>query len=598
MDPWLNQMLAALSTQGQGNPQLQDLQDMPEPASMEQIKQGVGGAVAGIPGGARDMFESVSALGSMAQGTPYPIAAQQLEEGMAAPGGTDWFGEQMGMDPQSAEFMAGSMVSPDPFGKIGAGVGLAMGAIGKMGKKGDEIVDALMGATKYQAADYVAKPTKGHKNMFTEAQHEARAAMGDKDAAQVDLFNPDEFEGQVYLSDDGMSGFSMTKEGYVGHVFRHPDAPKNGALSAAMTKARADGAKNLEAFDTYLVDQYKKSGAVETERHGWDPQYATEEIAEALGEDSPDFVEMDIGGVFPERKHSELVGPAPQASFLRKRMTPGGKEIQRPKSLDAVITPENKERIMGLVQKGIERGGDKWYHTGGIKDAFIEQLGPEEGTRRFDMFMDYGAALSPRSKVEQQLKRASVMMKRELEGEDVSTLSHEMFPEGYGHMATQTAQKPAMERLAATGAVGDPTEQPKIASYAANQKGNYAPLTADTHNFEILSGMKRSPSANEYAFIEDWQREIAHEMDLDPAEFQAALWVGADEITGVADSRNLTAAMNQRIAATAEKHGISEEEALEKFIEGEVLLNMLMGTGAGGAAGSMFYGNDEVAGMA
>lgn len=594
-------MMGALAAGGQGNPTLQDLQDLPDPATMEQLKQGIGGNIAGTPGGVRDLATTAIAGQSMAQGVPYPVAMAEMERGMAAPGGTDWLGEQMGLDPSRPEFQIGSMTSLDPFGKVAGGLSLAMAGIGKIGKGGkasDEIVDALMDVPM-KAKEYSGKATKTAKAQFAEAQNDARMSMSGKDAAQVDAFDPETFQGKVYLADDGMSGFTMTDEGYVGHLFNHPDATRRGAAGAALTKARADGAKNLEAFDTYLVDTYKKQGAVETARHGYDPEYATEEIIEALGEEAPDFVEMDIGGVFPERKHSSLVGPAPQASFLRKRQTPGGKPINMPKSLETVFTEENKKRIKGLVERGIERGGDKWYHTGGIKDAFVKQLGPEEGSRRFDLFMDYGAALSPRSKVESQLKRASVLMKKHLEGDEVSTISHEDFPEGYGHMATNTAQRPAIERLFETGAVGDPIDQPKISAYAANQKGNYAPLTADTHNFEILSGMKRSPSANEYAFVEDWQREIADEMGLDPAEFQAALWVGADEITGVADSRNLTAAMNQRIAATAEKHGISEEEALEKFIEGEVLLNQLLPAlmGGGAAGGAMFYGDEDVAGM-
>jgi hypothetical protein len=86
-------------------------------------------------------------------------------------------------------------------------------------------------------------------------------------------------------------------------------------------------------------------------------------------------------------------------------------------------------------------------------------------------------------------------------------------------------------------------------------------------------------------------------MGLDPAEFQAALWVGADDITGVADSRNLTAAMNQRIANTAKEQDLTEEEAMRQFIQGKILLNQLVpgAVGAGGVmgAGSMFYGGED-----
>lgn len=305
---------------------------------------------------------------------------------------------------------------------------------------------------------------------------------------------------------------------------------------------------------------------------------ATDEIADA------------VEGFFPERKHSELFGPIDQTPLPRKRETPTGKPIKRPASLDPILTDENKDRLKLLFEKGRAVGGDRWYHTGGIRDAFIEQLGVEEGMRRFDMFMDLGAAVSPRSKVEQQLKRASVLMKRQLEGEKIAPLEHEMFPKGYGHMATRSAHSPAVERLVETGLVGDPQKQPKISSYAENQRGNYQPLTADTHNFEIISGMKRSPTDNEYAFIEDWQREIAEELGVDPAEFQAGLWVGAADITGVANPENLTAAMNRRIAKTAEVLGVSQEEAARRFIAGDEVLRAMVGTVGAGALGAGMFG--------
>lgn len=362
-----------------------------------------------------------------------------------------------------------------------------------------------------------------------------------------------------------------------------------------MTKARAEGGTELDAFDTYLVDQYKKQGAVETGRAGWNPDYATAEIIDALGQKEPDFVSMNIGGYFPERKFSEILGPRPQEALPRKTHTPTGKEVQMPKSLKqgGYFDEDNKKRIFELVDKGLERGGDKWYHLGGVLDAFVDHQGVDEGLRNFDEFMNFSSALSPRSKVAQELKRASVLRYMKKRGQDVSDITKIDWPKGYGHLANKTAHAPAVKRIEETGAIGSGVEQPKISSYAENRMGNYQPMTIDSHNNKILTGREGSPSANEYPFLERGQTEWAEELGLDPAEYQSALWVGADDITGVADSRNMTAAINQRIAKTAEETGLSEEEVAKKFMDADIILRMLMGgVGTGAVAGGMMMNNE------
>ena len=124
---------------------------------------------------------------------------------------------------------------------------------------------------------------------------------------------------------------------------------------------------------------------------------------------------------------------------------------------------------------------------------------------------------------------------------------------------------------------GDPVKQPKIATYPENLKGNYAPLTADTHHNQLVTGRKdKSPSAAEYPYLEKRGFVIAESLGLQPAEYQAALWVGGKDITGVADARNMTSAMNQRIAKTAEVLDLPEQEVLVRFMNGDTKLYGIM----------------------
>ena len=552
---------------------------------------GLGGA---LSGGAKGGAQNVEALRNA---LTYQPRTEEGADYLGAVGeGIEWVGDKLSEAPgaQSAQGAWEGFTNASP----AAGAGLAAVA---------GVLDPTRGATRktktaartaqalrhtrpdlptIKAAEF--KPLKGGATAYRKQLEQARALMGDQDRLQVDPL-PDDFKGRVFTTDDGMQGFAITDEGTVTNLFRNPEAGAAGTMDAALTKARAEGAKNLEAFDTYLAEGYKKRGAVERDRSGFDPQYAPEGWDPAtMGE--PDYVAMDIGGYVPERKHSELAGPREQKP-LERYAAPRGE----PKRTASMFRGGNVPRLNAYVDKGVAQGAEKWYHLGGLKDRFIEELGPEKGGAAFDRFMDMTAALSPRSKVDQNLKRASVLYQREMQGQPISPLTHEMFPPGYGHLATTSAHAPAIKRLVETGAVGNSVDQPKIASFAENLKGNYEPLTSDTHNVQILSGQARSPTKAEYPFLESRQKTLGERRDLQPAEWQSALWTGAGDVTGVADVRNMTAAMNQRIAKTAEKLGISEQEAFREFAKGNTkLYQMLLATALGGGA---YAASDEEAAL-
>lgn len=436
----------------------------------------------------------------------------------------------------------------------------------------------------------------GAKKSFSAALENARAAMTEADAAQVSPM-PAGYKGRVFMTEDGMAGFAINAEtGTLEHLFRHPDAKASGVMGAALTKARAAGAKNLEAFDTYLVDGYIGRGAVETNRFTWSDEETGPQLAAALPQ-KPDYVQMDIGGVIPEREFSEALGDRGQSQ-------PGRYDPARgvPDEVKDYFKGGRVARLKRLAEQGKKEGGDRWYWLGGLLDKFIEELGPELGAERFDLFMDLNAAMSPRSPVAQQIKRASVLYQRAVQGKDIKNMRNapsdkwrykdengktqivdlgpyvaakDQFPAGSGTMA-HNIQMQQVRRLVDKGQVGSTVDQPKIATFAQNLKGNYAGVTIDAHNNKIITGRSDSPNANEYAAMEAYQQRIAQQMGITPAAFQAALWVGAKNITGVVDSTNMTAMMNQRIAKTADALDISEEEALVRFIRGDTALYSVM----------------------
>jgi hypothetical protein len=151
---------------------------------------------------------------------------------------------------------------------------------------------------------------------------------------------------------------------------------------------------------------------------------------------------------------------------------------------------ENPEVIKGVersMQQGIKMGAQNWYLNNPIYQAWIKELGPEEGHREFQRFMDYVAATSPQTKVPENIRNASyfyAMHGRELP---------EQLPYPYGGKA-QDLHVSNIDKLIAGeqgGSVGasfapefrgwDIYTNPKPVSFAEDLSGNLVPVAADTH---------------------------------------------------------------------------------------------------------------------
>ena len=218
-------------------------------------------------------------------------------------------------------------------------------------------------------------------------------------------------------------------------------------------------------------------------------------------------------------------------------------------------TPTNKKNkkqkneFREYVQAGIDKGADRWYWMGGLKDEFIEVLGPQLGTERFNKFMQLNAGVSPRSTVSKEIDRAFVLYRMKYgKGLPITNMTNDMFPPGMGHLATTTAHRSLINRLENTGLLGNPIDQAKVTSFADNLMGNARPVTVDSHNMKLVTGLSRQPYKTEYGYLESLQQGIAKEFGIDPAAVQSAAWVGGADVTGVADARNITQLFNQKFA--------------------------------------------------
>jgi len=247
-----------------------------------------------------------------------------------------------------------------------------------------------------------------------------------------------------------------------------------------------------------------------------------------------------------------------------------------PANLEGLLTPETAGRLSEYAKTGEQAGGREWYNTEPLRYAFEDILGPEAGANQYGRFFDIVAATSPRSRVDSNIRRASYLYNRDMQGLPIAGLENSDLPAGYGHLAHKT-QDQLLADLQQSGQFSS-LNRPKTSSFAENLKGNQSPMTIDTHNFSAVVGdpnFKKSPSKTQYKYLEDFQAEIADKLNMTPAQYQASVWMGAG--TGVADARPFMQVFDDVLTRTAERDKKSKGQVLKDFIEGKAPLFSMAG---------------------
>jgi len=268
------------------------------------------------------------------------------------------------------------------------------------------------------------------------------------------------------------------------------------------------------------------------------------------------------------------VPDVPQSPLPRQEAARG-----MPAALDNLFVPETAERLEEIARDGAQRGGMEWYNLDPLRKAFVEELG-DDGTAAFDRYVDYVAATSPRSTVASNIRRGSHFYQLDRNGKQVGGLTNADMPPGYGHIAHSTHDHKLREIEENGGLL--PMKGPKVSSFAENLKGNQSPMTIDTHNYSAVRNdpdVKKSPTNTQYKYLEDFQGEIAKKLDMTPAQFQASVWIAGD--TGVADARPFIDVFDDVLKRTAEKNGVTRDQALKDFINGKAPLFGMAGLMSG-----------------
>jgi hypothetical protein len=198
-------------------------------------------------------------------------------------------------------------------------------------------------------------------------------------------------------------------------------------------------------------------------------QQTMKEIAEGPKGAGP----LELGG--------DMRSTAPQADIQRYQPPRGiSPRLQR-----ALENQELRAGVIESIRRGqSEFGADKWYHTEPIRQAFVAELGPDEGARAFSEYMGYTAGTSPRSDVSTNMRNASYYYLQG--GQDLPA----QLPYPYGHVA-QNLHRQNYDTLRGEG--WDVIKNPKPPSFQANLEGNLKPVTVDTHAFRNIAMRTADP---------------------------------------------------------------------------------------------------------
>jgi hypothetical protein len=291
---------------------------------------------------------------------------------------------------------------------------------------------------------------------------------------------------------------------------------------------------------------------------------------------------------------------------------------------DLLTRPDVYDKMVGGVEAGLDV--KDWYEAGPLFKSFIDEFGPDEGQKRFDVFIDAVASTSPRSDVGTNVRNATYYYGKAMPdrppGSNQPPASFSDLPAKaeypYGHLAQNLHRSNAEKTLYPGGSGFDERKNPKPLSFAWNFKGDPNLVTVDTHAFrapsmlgkderfletsflnkkgdqprniqkEFAAGQhnmddlskrgamwQAKPNENEYAAYEDYYRRIAQDLGITPAEAQAAGWVGHGKMTGLESApKSFMDFVEERILKTAKERGMDPADVWREAIRGKRPLTM------------------------
>ena len=243
-----------------------------------------------------------------------------------------------------------------------------------------------------------------------------------------------------------------------------------------------------------------------------------------------------------------------------------------------VSKADNVRRVVEAFDRGAKAGGLSWYNTEPLRLRFIEEFGPEIGNNQFSRFMGLVAAASSQTNVREDIRIAMEvygrMARAQQSGSTVSFAGVKgMLQQTHGNTMRDVID--AADVSPGSGYFADPYgkyPRTKTNRFHQNLLGNLFPITVDTHNVRMLTGLPKGlPTPLDdmrYRYAELPQQEIAARLGVPGAMYQSATWVGGG--TGVIDPRPFLQLMEERIILNAGYSGMKPNIWFKKWLRGDI----------------------------
>jgi len=240
--------------------------------------------------------------------------------------------------------------------------------------------------------------------------------------------------------------------------------------------------------------------------------------------------------------------------------------------------PESLARLRGAFEKAKDRPAAKdWYAMGQLEDAFIKELGPEEGRKQFkNRFADAMAATTGGADPNSNLMMAAYTNYQKNLGKEIPTAAADLpFPIGGRFVSGNMEQA---KKLAELGEI--PVTNPKRHNFSANFLGHRDVSTLDEQMSQLWDPKMMSPPPNAYGIYQKALADEAEKVGVQPANFQDIAWAGAKDYPG----KPMMQEINEMIERTHKITGEPKEEILKGFIRAD---KPMYGIGALGAGEAM-----------
>ena len=209
-------------------------------------------------------------------------------------------------------------------------------------------------------------------------EHITASKEGNPYAASVFVYPEAEYEAsRKFLTDDGMAGAAIDKDGTIISVFSHGEG--KGRAPQVVMQAIKEGGRKLDHYDTELTDYYFNFGFVPVARVKWNDEFAPEdwekETFKIYNKGKPDVVLMAYQGGDPTTLHErykkfgsakEALSAAPYVESFEQ-----GQKLQ-----DQFIKQATKLKTKGY-EKSMQQQREDVYEKGQQKGKDVLRKKPE-----------------------------------------------------------------------------------------------------------------------------------------------------------------------------------------------------------------------------